>query len=215
MMRTLSSFAWVPLVAGTMLATTSASVVRPDIRTAGPEIGKAAPAFTLRDTYGKDHSLAEYRGKWVVLEWLNYDCPYVHKHYSSGNIPNQQKEWTDKGVVWLAIVSSAPGKQGYFEADAMNARSAKEGSHATAVLLDPEGTVGHAYDARTTPHMFVIDPEGLVRYMGGIDDVPSARVEDLQRATQLVDQALTELFAGKPVSVPTSRPYGCSVKYKS
>jgi peroxiredoxin len=214
-MRTLSSFAWVSLAAGTMLIATPSPVARTEPGRVGPEIGQAAPSFTLPDTYGKEHALAQYSGQWVVLEWLNYDCPYVHKHYSSGNIPGQQTKWTEKGVVWLAVVSSAPGKQGYFEPAEMNARSAKEGSHATAVLLDPDGTVGHLYDARTTPHMFVIDPQGVLRYMGGIDNVPSARVEDLQRATQLVDEALTELFAGKPVSVPTSRPYGCSVKYKS
>ncbi len=180
-----------------------------------PTIGGPAPTFSLPDTHGQTHDLAQYRGKWVVLEWLNYDCPFVGKHYRTGNIPSQQEKWTGKGVVWLAIVSSAPGKQGYFTPDAMNERGEKEGSHATAVLLDPDGTVGHLYAARTTPHMFVIGPEGMVRYMGGIDDVPSARDADLQRATQLVDQALTEAMAGKPVSVTTSRPYGCSVKYES
>jgi len=180
-----------------------------------PEIGKPAPAFTLPDTHGQQHSLSQYSGKWVVLEWLNYDCPYVKKHYASRNIPGQQQKWRDQGVVWLAIVSSSPGTQGYFEPEQMNARTASDGSKAAAVLLDPPGTVGHAYDARTTPHMFVIDPQGVLRYMGGIDDIASARVEDLQTAKQLVDQALTELFAGKPVSVPTSRPYGCSVKYGS
>ncbi|NJD18864.1 MAG: thioredoxin family protein [Gemmatimonadetes bacterium] len=178
-----------------------------------PAIGKAAPAFTLPDTKGTQHSLSQYAGKYVVLEWLNYDCPYVKKHYSSGNIPGQQQKWRDKGVVWLAIVSSAPGTQGYFEPAAMDARTASDGSKASAVLLDPSGKVGHAYDARTTPHMYVIDPQGILRYMGGIDDKPTARVEDLAGATQLADKALEELFAGKPVSTPTSRPYGCSVKY--
>jgi len=212
-MLTLRSLAWIPFLAGTMLAATPTSVAMTEARRAGPEIGKPAPDFSLPDTNGEEHSLAQYHGKWVVLEWLNYDCPYVKKHYSSGNIPGQQEKWTAKGVVWMAIVSSAPGKQGYFEAADMNARSAKEGSRANAVLLDPDGKVGHLYDARTTPHMFVIDPDGVLRYMGGIDNVATARVEDLERATQLVDQALTELSAGKPVSVPTSRPYGCSVKY--
>lgn len=179
----------------------------------GPAVGQQAPGFTLPDTHGAEHTLAQYAGDWVVLEWLNYDCPYVKKHYSSGNIPGQQKKWADQGVVWMAVVSSAPGTQGYFEADAMNARSEKEGSNALAVLLDPEGTVGRAYDARTTPHMYVIDPDGIIRYMGGIDDKATADVEDLKTATQLTDQALTELFAGGTVSVPTSRPYGCSVKY--
>jgi peroxiredoxin len=208
-MRINGSLAWTPLLGVALLAYSP-----PVARAQAPEIGKSAPGFTLPDTHGAQHALSQYAGKWVVLEWLNYDCPYVKKHYSSGNIPGQQKKWRDQGVVWLAIVSSAPGTQGYFEPDAMNARSASDGSSATAVLLDPEGTVGHAYDARTTPHMFVIDPQGIVRYMGGIDDKPTARVDDLKTATQLVDQALTELFAGKEVSVPTSRPYGCSVKYK-
>lgn len=178
-----------------------------------PEIGEAAPTFTLPDTYGTSFDLSQFRGEWVVLEWLNYDCPYVGKHYGSGNIPSQQERWTAEGVNWLAIVSSAPGTQGYFEPDVMNARTESEGSHASAVLLDPEGTVGRMYDAQTTPHMFVIDPDGVLRYMGGIDDKPTSRVEDLETATQLVDRALTELMAGEEVSVPVSRPYGCSVKY--
>ncbi|MGK7312776.1 MAG: thioredoxin family protein [Candidatus Longimicrobiales bacterium M2_2A_002] len=184
------------------------------LASAGPEVGQPAPDFTLPDTEGETHSLEDYRGEWVVLEWLNYGCPYVRKHYRTGNIPSQQEKWRDEGVVWLAIVSSAPGKQGYYEPAAMNEKSAEWGSNATAVLLDPEGDVGRAYEARTTPHMFVIDPEGTVVYMGGIDDVPSARDEDLDRATQLVDRALTEAMAGEPVSRPKSRPYGCSVKYE-
>lgn len=180
----------------------------------GPEIGQPAPDFTLPDTYGETHSLADYHGEWVVLEWLNYGCPYVQKHYRTGNIPSQQEKWTGAGVAWLNIVSSAPGKQGYYEPAEMNEQSEEWGNHATAVLLDPEGEVGRSYEARTTPHMFVINPEGNVVFMGGIDDVPSNRDEDLARATQLVDRALTEAMAGEEVSQPTSRPYGCSVKYK-
>lgn len=180
----------------------------------GPQIGEAAPGFTLPDTDGETHSLEQYRGSWVVLEWLNYGCPYVGKHYRTENIPSQQEKWTREGVVWLSIVSSAPGTQGYYEAAEMNRHSARMGNNATAVLLDPDGTVGRAYEARTTPHMFVIDPEGTLVYMGGIDDVPTARDEDLEKATQLVDQALGEAMAGNPVSVPTSRPYGCNVKYR-
>ncbi len=184
-----------------------------DAQETSPEIGDAAPTFTLPDTYGTDVDLSQFSGEWVVLEWLNYDCPYVGKHYSSGNIPGQQEKWKAQGVKWLAIVSSAPGTQGYFEPDVMNARTASEGSNVDAVLLDPDGTVGKMYDAQTTPQMFVIDPDGILRYMGGIDDTPTSRVEDLETATQLVDQALTELMAGQEVSVPVSRPYGCSVKY--
>lgn len=179
-----------------------------------PRIGQPAPAFTLPDTRGADHSLEQYRGKWVVLEWVNYGCPYVNKHYGSGNIPGQQQKWRDQGVVWLAVVSSAPGEQGHYEPAAMNARSEKMGSNASAVLLDPAGTVGRMYDAKTTPHMFVIDPAGKLVYMGGIDDVPTPREKDLARAKQLVDAALTEATAGQPVSTPLSRPYGCNVKYK-
>ncbi len=180
----------------------------------GPEIGQPAPDFTLPDTRGESHTLSAYQGQWVVLEWLNYGCPYVQKHYRTGNIPSQQARWRERGVVWLNIVSSAPGKQGYYEPAEMNEKSAEWGNNADAVLLDPEGDVGRAYGARTTPHMFVIDPDGSLVYMGGIDDVPTSRDEDLERATQLVDQALTRAMAGEAVSQPTSRPYGCSVKYQ-
>ncbi len=179
-----------------------------------PEIGKPAPGFKLPDTRGAEHSLAQYRGKWVVLEWLNYGCPYVKKLYNSGNIPGQQQKWRDRGVVWLAVVSSAPGEQGHYGPAAMNVESKKMGSNASAVLLDPAGTVGRTYDAKTTPHMFVIDPKGTLVYMGGIDNVPTPRDGDLSRATQLVDVALKEATAGQPVSTPTSRPYGCNVKYR-
>lgn len=178
-----------------------------------PEIGAPAPTFTLPDTHGESHALEDYRGEWVVLEWLNYGCPYVQKHYRTGNIPSQQEKWREQGVAWLAIVSSAPGKQGYYEPAEMNEQSEQWGSNATAVLLDPEGEVGMMYDARTTPQMFVINPEGNVVYMGGIDDVPTARDGDLERATQLTDEALEQAMAGEEVTQPTSRPYGCSVKY--
>lgn len=181
---------------------------------AAPEIGKPAPAFTLPDTRGAQHSLEQYRGKWVVLEWTNYGCPYVNKHYNSGNIPGQQTKWRDRDVVWLAVVSSAPGEQGHYAPAAMDAHAQRMGSKASAVLLDPAGTVGRKYGAMTTPHMYVIDPSGKLVYMGGIDDVPTPREADLARAKQLVDVALEEATAGKPVSTPTSRPYGCNVKYR-
>ena len=181
---------------------------------ASPEIGQPAPAFTLPDAQGTEHSLAQYRGKWVVLEWVNYGCPYVNKHYRTGNIPEQQQKWRDRGVVWLAVASSAPGEQGHYEAAAMHAESQRMGSNASAVLLDPAGTVGRMYDARTTPHMFVIDPEGTLVYMGGIDNIPTPRDQDLARATQLVDVALEQATSGQPIAAPTSRPYGCNVKYR-
>lgn len=126
------------------------------------EPGKEAPAFTLSDSNGKSHDLSAYKGKYVVLEWLNYGCPYVQTHYESGNMPKLQKEWTKKGVVWLSIVSSAPGKQGHYEGPAMNTETKKMGGAGTAVLMDPSGQVGKSYGARTTPHMFVIDPKGTV-----------------------------------------------------
>ena len=197
-----------------VLAALPAAVAAQSPTTSGPAIGTPAPTFALPDTHGESHSLEGHRGSWVVLEWLNYGCPYVQKHYRTDNIPGQQEKWTDEGVVWLSIVSSAPGKQGYYEPAEMNRMSAERGNAATAVLLDPEGTVGQLYEARTTPHMFVIDPAGTLVYMGGIDDIPTSRDEDLERATQLTDQALAQAMAGQPVTVPVSRPYGCNVKYR-
>jgi peroxiredoxin len=179
-----------------------------------PEIGQAAPAFTLTDTHGKAHSLADYQGKWVILEWLNYDCPYVGKHYNSGNMQALQSEYSDKGVIWLAVVSSAPGKQGHYGPDEMNRRSEETGSKAAAVLLDPDGDVGRMYGAKTTPQMYVIDPAGTLLYNGAIDDKPSSRPSSLEGAHNYLVAAMEEAMAGKPVSTPTSKPYGCSVKYE-
>jgi alkyl hydroperoxide reductase subunit AhpC len=177
-----------------------------------PEVGKAAPAFRVADTNGKTHSLDQYRGKWVVLEWLNHECPYVRKHYGGGAMQALQKKYADK-VVWLSVVSSAPGKQGHFSNEEANELTKEKNAAPDAVLVDSSGTVGRAYDARTTPHMFVINPQGRIVYMGGIDDKNSTRAADLKTARPHVDIALQEAMAGKPVSVPTSQPYGCSVKY--
>lgn len=176
-------------------------------------VDKAAPAFKLVDSSGKTRSLADFAGKTVVLEWTNHECPFVKKHYGSGNMQKQQRDATAEGVVWLSINSSAPGKQGHV--DGATAESIRRQARAaqTAYLLDPEGTVGHAYGAKTTPHMYVIDPKGVLRYAGGIDSIPSADTADIAKATQYVPQTLAELAAGKPVSVKVSRPYGCSVKY--
>ena len=182
-------------------------------KSGGPAIGKTAPEFTAVDTYGKTHSLSQYRGKWVVLEWVNYDCPYVRKHYDNHVMQALQKKYADKGVVWLAIASSAPGNQGNYPNDEMNALTKEKGASPSALLVDASGKVGHLYDARTTPHMFVINPQGTLMYMGGIDDKPSTRAADLKTARPHVDIALQEAMAGKPVTVPTSQPYGCSVKY--
>jgi peroxiredoxin len=182
-------------------------------RSAGVEPGEPAPAFTLPDSHGKSHNLSDYKGKYVVLEWLNYGCPYVQTHYQSGNMPGLQKEWTKKGVVWLSVVSSAPGKQGHYEPQAMNDQTKKNGGSGTAVLLDPSGQVGKSYGARTTPHMFVINPDGKVIYAGGIDSKPSSKPQEDSTVTNYVSQALTEALAGKDVSVKKARSYGCGVKY--
>jgi len=178
-------------------------------------IGAAAPAFSLPDSNGKTHSLSDYKGKTVVLEWNNPECPFVKKHYGSGNIPRQQADATAAGVVWLTINSGADGKQGHVDGAAANAFVAEYKAAPTAYLLDPDGKVGHLYGAKTTPHLYVIDGGGVLRYMGGIDSIASTDTEDLVKATQYVPQALAELKAGKPVSVATSQPYGCGVKYGS
>jgi peroxiredoxin len=180
----------------------------------GPAVvGTPAPAFTLVDTYGRTYQLSELRGKYVVLEWLNHGCPFIRKHYNSGNMQRLQKEYTTKGVVWLSVISSAPGKEGYTTAEQANALTAEKGGAATAVLFDTDGTVGHAYGARTTPHMFVIDPEGVLIYNGAIDNRRSADVADIEGAQNYVAAALDEAMSGRPVTIATTQPYGCSVKY--
>ncbi len=176
-------------------------------------VGEAAPAFTLTDTNGKDHNLGDFKGKYIVLEWINHDCPFVKKHYESGNMQKHQKAAAEKGVVWLSINSSAPGKQGNYPAEKWNEMTAEKGGAATAVLLDESGAAGKAYGAKTTPHMFVINPEGVVIYAGAIDDKRGTDPEEIASAKNLVDAALAEAMAGQPVSVPSSQPYGCGVKY--
>jgi peroxiredoxin len=176
-------------------------------------VGEPAPAFSAADTKGKTHNLSDYRGKWVVLEWHNQGCPYVKKHYEGGNMQKLQKEWAAKGVVWLSVISSAEGQQGYVTPSAADAYVATMKAAPAAVLLDPMGTVGHLYDAKTSPHMFVINPQGLLVYNGAIDDKPTADQADLATATNYVSAALSEAMAGRPVTTPTSRPYGCGVKY--
>jgi peroxiredoxin len=178
-------------------------------------IGQPAPNFTLQGADGKSHSLADYQGKFVVLEWTNPNCPFVHKFYDSGTMQDLQKKETAKGVVWLRINSGAVGHEGY--QTPADLASYVEDHHvaATESLLDPDGKVGHAYGARTTPHMFVIDPKGALIYAGGIDDTPSADPATIATAKNYVTAALDEAMAGKPVTTPTARPYGCSVKYAS
>jgi len=176
-------------------------------------VGDAAPDFTATDSHGQTHKLSEYRGKYVVLEWTNNGCPFTQKHYSSGNMQNLQKEWTAKGVVWLTVLSSSPGAQGYMTASDENAYMAKVHADPTAALLDPSGTLGHEYDARTTPDMYVIDPGGKLIYAGAIDDHPTTEVSDIPNSKNYVSDALTEAMAGQPVATAYTRPYGCSVKY--
>ena len=176
-------------------------------------VGEPAPDFTATDTNGKVHKLSEYQGKFVVLEWTNRGCPYTQKHYNSGNMQRLQREWTSRGVVWLTVISSAPGKQGYVTASEENAYLKQANAAPTAVLLDPAGTLGHLYDAKTTPHIFIINPKGALIYNGAIDDRPTTDVSDVSSAKNFVSLALEEATSGKPVSNPTSRPYGCSVKY--
>jgi peroxiredoxin len=176
-------------------------------------VGQAAPPFTATDSDGRTRSLEEFKGKLVVLEWWNPECPFVGKHYGSGNMQKLQREWTGKGVVWLTIDSSAPGKQGYLTpAEAKTTVQAK-GAAPTAVLLDPDGKTARAYGAKTTPHMFVIDRSGALAYAGGIDDKPSTDQEDVATAHNYVTAALEALSAGRPVATQASQPYGCSVKY--
>ena len=174
--------------------------------------GDAAPAFTLTDVEGKAHSLSDHAGKIVVLEWTNYDCPFVKKHYGPGNMQMLQQTYAEKGVVWLSVCSSAEGKQGNFTQDVWRSRIA-ESKVEVPVLLDPSGTVGKAYDAKTTPHLFVIDPAGKVAYAGAIDDNSSFDPKTIEGARNHVAAALDALLGGKPVETASSKPYGCSVKY--
>ena len=180
---------------------------------AAAEIGQPAPAFSVTGSDGKSHSLAEYQGKYVVLEWLNHGCPYVRKHYDTQNMQSLQKELTDKGAVWLSIISSAPGQQGHSTADKASADAASNGAHATVILLDESGDVGRLYDAKTTPQMFVVGPDGTLLYKGAIDDQPTFAKDTVAGAKNYVRQAASESMAGNPVSEPAVTPYGCAVKY--
>lgn len=182
---------------------------------AAPLVGQPAPAFKAADINGKTRTLVEFRGKTVVLEWTNNGCPYVQKHYQSGTMQKLQAQATRDGVVWLTVVSSAAGMQGFLTPKAGKAWKAEVGAASSSVLLDPSGVVGRAYDARTTPHMYIVDPAGTLVYMGGIDDQPFADPESLKTAHNYVVAALADLAAGRPVALAATRPYGCSVKYGS
>lgn len=177
-------------------------------------VGSAAPTFTGKDSQGKTVSLSEYRGKYVVLEWTNRDCPFTKKQYDSGNMQALQKEWTGKGVVWLTVLSSAKNEDGYLDAAGENAQIERVHADPTAAILDPSGEIGKLYGAKTTPHMFIIDPQGKLIYAGAIDDKATTDVADVKGAKNYVSAALTEAMAGQPVQVASTRPYGCSVKYE-
>jgi len=179
-----------------------------------PPVGSTAPDFSLTDAKGKSHSLSAYKGKYVVLEWFNPECPFVKKHYGSGNMQKLQKEFTGKGVVWLSIDSAAPGLEGSLTAEQATKTMNDWKTQQTALLLDPEGKAGRAYGAKNTPHMFVISPEGKIVYEAAIDSKASPNPDDIPQSTNYVKVALDESLAGKPVSNPNTKPYGCSVKYK-
>jgi len=178
------------------------------------KVGDPAPGFTAIDSHGKPQKLSDYKGKYVVLEWHNQGCPYTRKHYESGNMQQLQKKWTDKGVVWFTVISSGPGMQGFVTPTQEDEYLQKMHASPTAVLMDVTGTLGHLYDAKTTPEMFVISPDGTVVYEGAIDDHPTTDQKDIAGAKNYVDAALSEAMASKPVAEAATRPYGCSVKYK-
>ena len=179
-----------------------------------PPVGSTAPDISAMDSKGKTQTLSQYKGKYVVLEWFNPDCPFVKKHYGSGNMQKLQQEFTGKGVVWLTIDSSAPGLEGNLTAEQANQKMAEWKTRSTALLLDPDGKAGQTYGAKNTPHMFVINPEGKIIYEGAIDSKPTANASDIASSTNYVKAALDESLAGKTLTTPSSRPYGCSVKYK-
>ena len=196
-----------------ILKSTLALIIAAGTAVAAPQVGQPAPEFTLTDSNGTSHNLSDFKGKFVVLEWLNHGCPFVQKHYDGGNMQGLQKEYTGKDVVWLSIVSSAPGKQGHMSPEETNKTKEEKGSAATAILIDEDGTVGKLYDAKVTPELYVINPEGVLVYMGAIDDKKSVDAADVAGAKNYVKQALDEAMAGQPVSEATTTAYGCSVKY--
>jgi hypothetical protein len=197
----------------TILKSTLAILVAAGTAFAAPQVGQPAPGFTLTDSTGQSHNLSDFQGKFVVLEWLNHGCPFVKKHYDGGNMQSLQKEYTGQDVVWLSIVSSAPGKQGHMSPEETNQAKEEKGAAPTAVLIDEDGTVGKLYAAKVTPELFVINPEGTLIYAGAIDDKKSVDAADIEGATNYVKQALDEALAGNPVSTPQTEAYGCSVKY--
>lgn len=195
----------------TFLAVSMAALVSAAQAAVAP--GQAAPEFSLVDINGRVQKLSDYRGKYVVLEWFNSECPFVQKHYESGNMQGLQARYTQKGVAWLGINSTSPKHSNYRDPARSQAILKEWKSAPTAFVLDPDGKVGKQYGARTTPHMYVIDPKGTLVYVGGIDDRPSTSQRDIAAARNLVAAALDESLSGKPVGTPSAMPYGCSVKY--
>jgi len=182
---------------------------------ASPAVDQAAPVFTGKTADGGTVELNSLKGKTVILEWTNHECPYVVKHYSSGNIPNLQKDATGKGIVWLQVISSAPGKQGYVDGTAALKLNKDRGATPSKVVLDPEGKIGLLYGAQTSPHLYIINPAGQLVYKGGIDSIPSSDKADIAKAENYVTSALNELSAGKKITKSNTKPYGCSIKYAS
>lgn len=210
MSLSLPSFRATPVLAAMLML---AALAGPAL--ANPKTGEMAPEFTGTDSKGAAHALSAYRGKTVILEWTNHGCPYVQKHYGTGNMQALQKETTGNGIVWLTVISSSPGQQGYVAGLEADELTATRKAAPTAVLLDPTGKIGHLYGATATPHMFVIAPDGKLAYSGAIDDKPSSNHADVKTAVNYVKSALSAIAAGKPASPATTRAYGCSVKYGS
>ena len=203
MLRKLLQLAAVGLSLGLLPLTASAN----------PAIGQPAPTFTATAADGSSISLAGLRGKTVVLEWTNHDCPFVKKHYESGNIQTLQKDAAAKGYVWLQVISSAPGKQGHVDGATAIRLNKERGATPANTLLDPAGKLGRLYGAQTSPHLFIIDPAGTLLYKGGIDSIPSAKKEDLTKADNYVRLAFADLAAGRKIAQASTQPYGCSIKY--
>ena len=180
----------------------------------GAVVGERSPDFSVVDAYGNTHSLSDYEGRYVILEWLNHDCPFVRKHYNGNNMQQLQEKYTEQGAVWLSVISSAPGTQGYLEPEAAQNITKEKNASPTAVLLDADGRMGRAYDARVTPHMYIINPDGILEYNGAIDDRPTPRPRDLEGARNYLAEAMDALLSGGQVEVRTNTPYGCTVKYE-
>jgi peroxiredoxin len=195
-----------PLILSLLLAT-------PSLALAAPQVGQPAPDFAVRDSQGQTRTLAEFAGRTLVLEWSNHDCPFVQKHYGGDNMQALQRRFTEQGVAWLTVISSAPDSQGHVSPQQADELSTRRNAAPSAVLLDEDGRMGRAYEAKVTPHMYVIDPQGILQYMGGIDSIRSSDPADIPKATPYLAEAVEAVLAGRPAPNPVTRAYGCSVKY--